>query len=29
MELFLKQNMFQREPYESSIAQLAALFEPV
>ncbi|MGC2166139.1 MAG: flagellar protein export ATPase FliI [Gallionella sp.] len=29
MELFLKQNMFQREPYRSSIEQLAALFEQV
>ncbi|MDO8465994.1 MAG: flagellar protein export ATPase FliI [Gallionella sp.] len=28
MEQFLKQDMFQREPYEASIAQLTALFEP-
>jgi len=28
MEQFLKQDMFQREPYAASIAQLAALFEP-
>lgn len=28
MEHFLKQDMFQREPYEASIAQLTALFEP-
>jgi flagellum-specific ATP synthase len=29
MEQFLKQDMLQREPYETSINQLAALFEPV
>ena len=29
MEQFLKQDMFQCEPYAASIAQLAALFEPV
>ena len=29
MEKFLKQDMFQREPYAASIAQLTALFEPV
>jgi len=29
MEQFLKQDMFQREPYTASIAQLAALFEPL
>ena len=29
MEQFLKQGMFQCEPYEQSVAQLAALFEPV
>ncbi|TAN77777.1 MAG: flagellar protein export ATPase FliI [Gallionella sp.] len=28
MEQFLKQGMFQCEPYEPSVAQLAALFEP-
>jgi flagellum-specific ATP synthase len=28
MEQFLKQDMFQREPYAQSIAQLAALLEP-
>jgi hypothetical protein len=29
MEQFLKQDMFQRETYEASVAQLTALFEPV
>jgi len=29
MELFLKQDMFHREPYKASITQLAALFEPI
>src|SRR5574340_794181 len=29
MEQFLKQDMFQREPYAASIAQLTVLFEPV
>jgi flagellum-specific ATP synthase len=29
MEQFLKQNMHERESYESSIRQLAMLFEPV
>ncbi len=28
MELFLKQDMFQRETYGASVAQLGALFEP-
>jgi len=28
MEQFLKQDMFQREPYAASIAQLIALFAP-
>lgn len=28
MEQFLKQDMFQREPYAASITQLSALFEP-
>lgn len=29
MEQFLKQDMFRRETYQASIAQLAALFEPL
>jgi flagellum-specific ATP synthase len=29
MEIFLQQGMFQCEPYESSVAQLAALFENI
>ena len=28
MEQFLKQGMFQREPYQASVAQLNALFAP-